>query len=324
MSRLFLLGSLLISCAVWFLYRQYISRTKHRAYRTTSFSYKSRWYLLAGWCFLCASWFIPRGTNLHSGQWQGKDIMIMLDVSQSMLVNDMPNQTNRLDGAKELITFLLEKIPQAQRWIGIFAGEAQSILPLTQDIQLVKTFLVGVDHQNLTQQWTNLAEAINLATERFDTVSTWGNILLIITDGGEDPITIPEHISKKLQEREIFPIFIGIWSEAWWPILEGVDLLWNPIIKQWQGKPVMSKLNEAPLKETAEKINGLYLRWTASITDRVTHEINRIPPKQQTGKTIATPRTLTSLFVVLWVSMLLMSIFAGFLNEMKRSTMKDP
>ena len=67
--------------------------------------------------------------------------MVMLDVSQSMLVYDMPDQMQRLDTAKQLIRDLVMNFPQARWGLGIFAGEAQGVLPLTDDLDVFMTFL---------------------------------------------------------------------------------------------------------------------------------------------------------------------------------------
>lgn len=310
MNRVYIVSSLLVSCLIGYLYRQDFSLVKNSSFRTTSLSIKTWWYLGAGIFFLLASWNIPFGTHLLTEQGRWVDIMIMLDVSQSMLVQDMSNNLSRLNVSKEIVTALLKKEPQASWWIGIFAWEAQGILPLTHDINLVSTFLAWVDHQNLTKQWTSLAEAITLGAERFNTETTWWNILLIISDGGEESVTIPESTKKTLTDREIYVVLVGVWSSEWWPIIEWVDIFGNALVKQRQWAPVISKLQESQLKEAASQLQGRYIRVWPSIIDQLHREIQSIPAKEQPGITNTQTKTLTSLFVFLWLISLLITLGA--------------
>lgn len=232
------------------------------------------------------------------------------DVSQSMLVQDMGNNLSRLSVAKEIITGLLKKEPQANRWIGIFAGEAQGVLPLTHDINLVSTFLAWLDHQNLTKQWTSLAEAITLWAERFNTETTGWNILLVLSDGGEESVTIPETTIKTLSDREISVVLVGVWSPEWWPIIEWVDIFGNALVKKRQGTPVISKLQETQLQDVAKKLQWKYIRVWSPIVDQLHREIQSIPPKEQPGITSTQSKTLTPLFVFLWLISVLVAITA--------------
>ena len=299
MERRYIIGSSLLGGVVVFFYRRHFTDAKHRPYRNEKLNIKSRGYLFALSCFLLASRHIPYGTILWAEQGAWIDIMVMVDVSQSMLVQDMPKQTSRLAATKEIINNLLQKNSQARRGIWIFAWEAQGILPLTNDRNLVSTFLAGVDHQNLSKQWTSLSKAIALWAQRFDPESPGGNLLLVFSDGGEDEVEISEEIKKMLQERTITVMFIGVWSEQWWPIIEWVDLFGNPVVKQRQGVTVISKLQEQQLKKVAQQVKGTYIRATPSTSDYLHREIQNIPPKLQEWANIHKQKTLTTLFILL-------------------------
>ena len=295
MERSYIIGSSLLGGVIGFFYRHHFTLAKHRPYRNEKLTIKSRGYLFALSCFLLASRHIPYGTTLWAEQGAWIDIMVMIDVSQSMLVEDMPEQISRLAATKEIISNLLKKNTQARRGIWIFAWEAQGILPLTHDRNLVSTFLAGVDHQNLSKQWTSLSEAIALWAQRFDPESPGGNMLLVFSDWGEDEVVISEKTKTILQERGITVALVGVWSEQWWPIIEWVDLFGNPVVKQWQGETVISKLQEQQLKKTAQEVEGTYIRATPSSSDHLHREIQHIPPKPQEWASVQQQKTLTTL-----------------------------
>jgi hypothetical protein len=102
-----------------------------------------------------------------------------------------------------------------------------------------------------------------------------------------------------LQERTITVVFIGVWSEQWWPIIEWVDLFGNPVVKQRQGATVISKLQEQQLKKAAQQVEGTYIRATPSSSDHIHREIQHIPPKPQEGGIVHQQKTLTTLFIIL-------------------------
>lgn len=320
MSGIYIVASCLVGVLVWFLYRQYFIVAKNRPYRTVELSIKSRGYLFALGFFLLASWYIPYDTATSTEQGSWIDIMIMLDVSQSMLVQDMPNQLSRLAAAKEIVTILLQKNTQARRGIWIFAGEAQGILPLTRERNLVSTFLAWVDYQNLTKQWTSLGEAIDLWAQRFDSESPGGNMLLVFSDGGEEEVVVSESTKQILEERDIAVYLIGVWSEQGWPIIEWIDLFGNALVKQWQWAHVISKLQEEQLKKTAAQIDASYLRATPSIGDQLHGEIKNIPSKTQAWITVDQQKTFTTFFVLLWAISFFVALSTTFWKKPIRTT----
>lgn len=304
---------ILISCCgvgyVAFLYRQHQNHKTH-SIPPLSIKLRSGGYLFALVCFLLASRQIPLGKYSNNQQWQGVDIMVMLDVSQSMLVADMSEKVSRLQFAKQLIINLLQKKPQARWGIGIFAGEAQGILPLTQDANLVSTFLAGLDHQNLTKQWTRLDEAIHLGIQRFDPDSEEGNVLLIISDGWEEQVIINDTIKATIDRLWITTYLIGVGSETWWPIIEGVDLFWNPVVKQRQWTPVISTIAESALRSAATQVKWTYFRATSSTVDQLAKNISTIPSKSMNVTWSITQRKITWFFVLLWMIWLFIGFFS--------------
>jgi len=311
MSRLYIRGSCFVVGYVIFLYRQHRKNDSKKSL----IQLRSQGYLFALVCFLFASRQIPLGkqTTHLKGQWV--DVMVMLDVSQSMQVNDMPWSLSRLQFAKNTITTLLQKEPQAKWGIGIFAGEAQGILPLTNDVNLVSTFLAGVDYQNLTKQWTRLDEAIALGTERFDTTSPWGNVLLVFSDGGEEQVDITDKTKEILSDLDISVYLIGIWTEVWGPIIEGVDIFWNPVVKQRQWAPVLSKLDETQLRNAATQTKWTYIHWSPSTVDHLASQIERTPTKLQDESETTQKRTATPFFIIVWLLALFTTIIAPYIPK---------
>lgn len=194
--------------------------------------------------------------------------MIMLDVSKSMLVQDVWGKA-RIDVAKDMLTRLMHTIPQTSRGIGIFAGEAQWVIPLTSDTDLVQTFLGGLDYKNLSKQWSNLGEALNVAVQRFWNDKDNKNTILLISDWGEAIPSISDATTKAIKEQEIDLLLLGIWSKDWWPIPEWVDVFWNTIAKQWQWNTVISKLESQWLESLAQQYAWNYISYTSSSTQKI-------------------------------------------------------
>lgn len=179
-------------------------------------------------------------------------------------MNTYDFQTNnqlfsRLQASKSLITNFLKKHPNDRFALIVFAMDTTSIIPLTFDHNIFLTFLGGVDWQNVTQQGTNLTEAISLASQRFDVESERAKVLILISDGGDNEEVDFSQIKEILKEANITLITVGIGSKTGGKIVEGKDVWGNVIYKNYQGEAIVSKLNETNLKKIASQNNGEYL-----------------------------------------------------------------
>jgi Ca-activated chloride channel family protein len=166
------------------------------------------------------------GTQTENVSYDGIDMIIALDVSQSMNVADITVEnkiTTRLLAAKQLLKEFVTDHPQDRFGLTVFAGDATSICPLTQDHEILLTFMDGVDHNNATSQGTNLLAALSLAMERFRDPER-SKAIVLISDGGDDPFTDSLHeIKSYREENNITLATIGIGTDKGGHIIEGQD-----------------------------------------------------------------------------------------------------
>lgn len=197
------------------------------------------------------------GTKMEEGKKSGSDLMILLDVSNSMLSGDLA--PNRLENAKRAISQLIDNLHNDRIGIIIFAGEAYVQLPITTDYSAAKLFLNNISTDIVPTQGTAIGAAIDMGMKSFDFVNGTSKAMILMTDGEnheDDAIAATERAKAK----DVTIHVIGLGSP------EGAPL---PIYKDGRpvgfrtdeaGKTVISKLNEEMCKEIAAAGNGAYVR----------------------------------------------------------------
>lgn len=202
------------------------------------------------------SWWTRSSTDTQ--QWL--DIMIMMDVSKSMQVADI-DSTNRLNAAKRALWIFVTEHPQHRYGLGVFAGESIGISPLTNDGDLFLTFLGWVDHNNLTEQGTDLVWALEFGLSRFGTGDdSSGRVLLIISDGWEDEIQISDTMVQEVWDMWVYAMTIWVGTTAWGPIPIGSDVFGNMSWKLYNGETVISRYNPNWLDQLATRLGGDFIR----------------------------------------------------------------
>ncbi|ROL56757.1 VWA domain-containing protein [Bacteroidetes/Chlorobi group bacterium Naka2016] len=137
------------------------------------------------------------GTKLTEGKRQGVDVVILLDVSNSMKAEDV--KPNRLERAKQMIMKLIDNLVNDRIGIIVFAGEPYVQLPLTADYSAAKLFTSYIDTDIIPTQGTAIGAAIDLAVERFNFEPNRKKAMIIITDGEnheDDAISAAENAAK--------------------------------------------------------------------------------------------------------------------------------
>lgn len=199
------------------------------------------------------------GTKLEKVERKGVELIIALDVSNSMLAKDI--QPNRLARAKMAISKLTEKLQNDRIGFIVFAGDAYIQIPLTVDYAAVKTFLPSINTNIVPQQGTDVGSAIELGMNSFDPESNLEKAMIVITDG-ENHRGNPEEMAKKANEEGINIHTIGVGSPEGTPIPVKETHGQQTFKKDEQGEVVVSKLDEQTLKKIASAGEGMYVRAT--------------------------------------------------------------
>ena len=192
------------------------------------------------------------GAKLKEHETKGAEIMIVLDVSNSMLAEDY--SPNRLDRAKLAISRLVDKLRDDRIGLIVFAGNSFVQLPITTDYVSAKMFLSSISTESVPVQGTAIGDAINTAMRSFSAQSEKSRAIIIITDG-ENHEDDPVSIAKEAADMGIKVFTIGVGSPEGKPIPMNGELL-----KDKDGEIVVSRLDEAVLQDVAKAGNGAYVR----------------------------------------------------------------
>lgn len=203
------------------------------------------------------------GTKYEEVKRDGFELMICLDVSNSMLAEDLT--PNRLERAKQAISRLVDRLKNDKIGIVVFAGEAYIQLPMTVDHSAAKLFLRSIDTDIVPTQGTAIGKAIELAMGSFSTSSKSNKSIIVITDGENHEDDALKQASAAA-ELGIKVHTIGIGSVDGAPIptyVRGQKLGYR---KDREGNTVVTKLNETMLQQVAAAGEGTYVRANNSRT----------------------------------------------------------
>ncbi len=186
----------------------------------------------------------------------GIDVMIALDVSKSMLAQDI--KPNRLDRAKQALSKLIESLNNDRIGIVVFAGRAYLQMPLTGDHGAAKMYLSSASTEIVPTQGTVIADALKMCNAAFNTKEKKYKAVVLISDG-EDHDEGALKMAEQMAEEGIVINTVGIGSPQGSTI---IDELTNQEKLDANGNTVITRLNEEELKKIAEKGNGTYQLFT--------------------------------------------------------------
>lgn len=192
------------------------------------------------------------GAKIKEHETKGAEIMIALDVSNSMLAEDY--SPNRLDRAKLAISRLVDKLRDDRIGLIVFAGNSFVQLPITTDYVSAKMFLNSISTESVPIQGTAIGEAINTAIRSFSAQSEKSRAVIVITDG-ENHEDDPVAAAKQAAEMGVRVFTIGVGSPEGKPIPMDGELL-----KDKDGNIVVTRLDESVLQDVAVAGNGAYVR----------------------------------------------------------------
>lgn len=197
----------------------------------------------------------PRtGSKLHNETREGREVVLVVDVSNSMLAEDI--KPSRMERTRYAITQLIESMKDDGIGVVAFAEEPMVLLPVTSEYRTAKSKVKHLSPTLIANQGTNLANGIEAAALSFSstTESMQSRVMIIITDG-EDHDNEAVAAAKRAAENGVIICCIGIGTPEGTPFkIDGEQVL------NEDGKIVLTKLNEALLQEIAEVGDGLYAR----------------------------------------------------------------
>lgn len=212
------------------------------------------------------------GSKLETVKRQGVEVIIALDISNSMLAQDV--QPSRLEKAKRLISKLVDGMENDKVGMIVFAGDAFTQLPITNDYISAKMFLESINPSLISKQGTAIGAAINLATRSFTPQEGVGRAIIVITDGENHEGGAVE-AGKEAAEKGIQVNVLGVGLPDGAPIpIEGT----NDFRRDREGNVIVTRLNEAMCQEIAKDGNGIYVRVdnTNSAQKAINQEINKM------------------------------------------------
>ena len=210
------------------------------------------------------------GTELKTVKREGVDIVFALDVSKSMLAEDIA--PNRLEKAKRIVSEIINTLNNDRVWVIAYAATALPILPITDDYSTAKTFLQSLNTDMLSSQGTAIIQSINLAQKFYDDEDQTNRVLCILSDG-EDHEVERQNLLELAEQSEITIITIGLGSVKGAPI----PIKENNIVKSYKkdenGDVVVTKLNTQLLNTIANSSSGIYIKGVN--TELVVEEISK-------------------------------------------------
>ena len=228
--------------------------------------------LILGISFLVIALVNPKmGSKLKTVKREGVDVVFALDVSRSMLAEDIA--PNRLEKAKQIISKTIDNLGSDRIGIIIYAGNSYPLLPITTDHAAANMFLQNANPDLVSSQGTAINEALELAGTYYNNDEQTNRFLIIISDG-EDHQEETKQVAQNLSNNGVKVYTIGVGTEKGAPIpirLNG-DMIGYK--KDNKGETVITKRNSEVLKNIADIANGTYL--DGNVTENPVKEISDI------------------------------------------------
>jgi Ca-activated chloride channel family protein len=196
------------------------------------------------------------GTKMETIKREGIDIVFAIDVSKSMLAEDVA--PNRLEKSKQIVSQIINQLGNDRIGIVAYAGSAFPVLPITTDYSVSKMFLQSMNTSIVSSQGTSLDDAIKLSSTYFDKGNKTSKLLILISDG-EDHSEGATEAAAEANKNGMKIITIGVGTEKGGPI----PMKQNGVVQSFKrdnnNEVVITKLNQESLKEIAKATKGGYV-----------------------------------------------------------------
>ncbi|MFL9845421.1 vWA domain-containing protein [Flavobacterium rhizosphaerae] len=266
------------------------------------------------------------GTKTETVKREGVDIVFAIDVSKSMLAEDVA--PSRLEKAKQIVSQIINNLGTDRIGIIGYAGSAYPVLPITTDYSVAKMFLQNMNTDMVSSQGTAIGDAIELAETFYDDPQT-SKLLILVTDG-EDHGQGSEEAAAEARKKGIKIITVGVGTEKGGPIPLKVNGRTESYKKDNQGETVITKLYPNDLKVIAERTKGGYVYGgsTRDVTEYVKNALDNIEKTEFESKEIALYESqfqwfLGAAFLLLFLEMFMLDRKTAWIRKLNLFNEKE-
>ena len=271
---------------------------------------KIAFVLLALTCLIIGLVNPKIGTKLETVKREGIDIIFAIDVSKSMLAEDVA--PNRLEKSKQIVSQIINQLGSDRIGIIAYSGSAFPVLPITTDYSIAKMFLQGMNPGIVSSQGTSIDQAINLATTFIDKKDKTNKLLIILSDGEDHTDNAEtEAAAEEAKKLGLKIITVGIGTENGGPI----PLKQNGIVEAFQrdqnNEVVTTKRNSEVLRAIGKQTKGGYVdgNSTKAVLDYVKNALDNIQKTEFESTQMANFQSQFQWFLGFAFFLLLLDIF---------------
>ena len=264
--------------------------------------------LLALTCIIIALVNPKMGTKMETVKRQGIDIVFAVDISKSMLAEDVA--PNRLEKTKQIVSQIINQLGNDRVGIIGYAGSAYPVLPMTTDYSIAKMYLQSMNTNMVSSQGTAFNDAIQLAVDYFDVKDT-SKLIVLISDGEDHGDGVDDAIVMA-KEKGVRIITIGVGTEKGGPIpLRDDKGTIASYKKDQEGETVITKLYPEILKKIADNTKSKYIVGTATkdVVEEVKKSLDKIEKSEFESQQIADFESQYQWFLALGFLLLLVDVF---------------
>lgn len=245
------------------------------------------------------------GTKEQTIRRQGIEAMIALDISRSMLAEDVA--PSRLDKSKQMLTKIIDNMTDDKVGLVVFAGEAFTQLPITCDYVSAKMFLQNISTDLIQAQGTAIGQAIQTCVRSFGSEETEASRAIILITDGENHEDNAVEAAKAAREKGIQIFVVGIGKPEGSPIPDGK----GSFKKDRSGNTVVTRLNEDMCQQIAQAGGGIYVRAdnTNNASRALEKEIDRLAKTEIETKVYTDYNEQYQSFVLLALLLLVVDFF---------------
>ena len=247
----------------------------------------------------------------------GIDVMIALDVSKSMLAQDI--KPTRLDRAKQLLDKLMNRLDNDRIGLVVFAGKAYLQMPLTADHSAAKMYLSAASPETVPTQGTVIGDALKACYASFNAKDKKYKAVVLISDG-EDHDENALKVAEQMGQQGVVICTVGIGSPEGSPIMDEN----NQLKKDNLGNTVITKLNEQELADIAAKGNGKYQLFTNSdaVVSGLYDELSTLDRRSVTDNSLINYKSWFQYFLAAALLFLIIELFLSEVKKIKGTQMK--